>query len=115
MSRPIQETLTAINNGTLLVDASDALASLVLAVDSTGKPGKLTIEVSLRKVNGLTMAATGKISVKKPPEPALETLLFPTPEGNLLREDPRQMKLALKAVTPPSAADLTPTITKEKA
>jgi len=112
MPRPIQETLHSLNNGTLLADASDALASLVLAVDSTGKPGKLTIEISLRKLNGLTMAASGKLNVKAPPEPALETLFFPTPEGNLLTEDPRQGKLPLKAINLPSAADLNLT-TKE--
>jgi len=112
LSRPIQEVLSSLNNGSLFSDASDQLAALVLAVDSTGKSGKLTIEIGLRKLNGVTMAATGKVTLHKPAEPALETLLFPTPEGSLLRQDPRQMDLQLKPVVMPSAADL-PTISKE--
>lgn len=112
MPRPIQEILSSLNNGSLFSDASDQLAALVVAVDQTGKSGKLIIEIGLRKLNGVTMAATGKVSVHKPAEPALETLLFPTPEGSLLRQDPRQMDLNLKPVAIPSAADLPP-LTKE--
>lgn len=106
MARPLQETLHHLNNGTLLIEASEALASIVNAVERTGKPGKLTIEISLRKVNTATMAASSKLIVKAPQEPALETLFFPTQDGSLLTEDPRQGKLALKAVSIPSAADL---------
>lgn len=112
MPRSLLETLHSLNNGTLFSDASYELASLVKAVDQTGKPGKLIIEISLRKLNGLTMAANGKLVVKAPKEPDLETLFFPTPDGNLLTEDPRQGQLKLKAVTAPSAADLHST-TKE--
>jgi hypothetical protein len=107
MPRPFQETLHHLSNGTLLSEASDALAALVLAVDATGKPGKLTIEISLRKLNSAAMAASSKLTLKSPQEPDVETLFFPTPEGNLLTEDPRQGKLPLKAISVPSAADLT--------
>lgn len=115
MPRSLLETLHSLNNGTLFSDASHELASLVKAVDQTGKPGKLTIEISLRKLNGLTMAANGRIVVKAPKEPDLETLYFPTPDGNLLTEDPRQHKLPLKAVPTPSAADLNLNISPKEA
>lgn len=108
MPRPLQDTLRHLNNGTLLSEAGDALAALVLAVDQTGKPGKLTIEISIRKLNSLTVGASGKLTLKAPHEPDPETLFFPTPEGNLLTEDPRQHALPLKAVAIPSAADLNP-------
>jgi len=106
MPRPILETLSHLQGGILLEDAADKMAELVSAVDITGKAGKLTIEITLRKATGNTMAATGKVKLTKPKEPELETLLFPTPEGNLLTEDPRQQKLPLKPVHTPSAADL---------
>lgn len=111
MPRPFHETLHHLCNGTLLSEASDALAALVLAVDATGKPGKLTIEINLRKLNSATMAASGKVKLISPKEPDVETLFFPSPEGTLLTEDPRQGKLPLKAVAMPSAADLN--LTKE--
>jgi len=107
MPRPFQETLHNINNGTLLHDAAEAMAELVLAVDSTGKAGKIIIEINVRKATARTMAVVGKVTVKKPQEPLLESLLFPTADGNLLTEDPAQMKLPLKAINTPSAADLT--------
>jgi hypothetical protein len=103
MPRPFHETLHHIHGGVLLDDAAAALAELVLAVDATGKAGTLTIAIMLRKTTARTMAATGKVTLKKPAEPEIETLFFPTPEGNLLTEDPVQMKLALKPVDVPSA------------
>jgi hypothetical protein len=106
MARPFHETLHNINGGVLLHDAAEALAELVLAVDATGKPGKLTLELTLRKSTRNTMAATGQVKVSKPKEPAIETLLFPTPEGNLLTEDPRQAKLPLKPIAIPGAEQL---------
>jgi len=118
--RPFHETLHKINGGVLLHDAAEALAELVLAVDATGKPGKLTIEISLRKSTQQTMAASGNVKLVKPKEQAIETLLFPTPEGHLLTEDPRQAKLALQMVQSTSADQLLQqstqpaTLTKEK-
>jgi hypothetical protein len=106
MPRPIIETLRTLQNGTLLDEAADKLSELVLAVDATGKPGKLTIEISLKRASSMTLAATGKIKLTKPAEPVVEALLWPTPEGNLLSQDPRQQNLDLKSVVLPSAADL---------
>lgn len=65
---------------------------------STGKAGSITITLKLRKATAGALAVTGSVTVKKPAEPAIESLLFATPEGNLLTEDPRQVKLELKPV-----------------
>lgn len=102
MARPLLETLHHINNGTLLFDASDKLAELVKAVDASGKPGTLTIKVHVRKASSMAMAVRGDVTVKCPPESPLEALLFPTPEGNLLPDDPRQQKLPLAPAPAPA-------------
>lgn len=96
--RPITDALRHLGAGCLIDDASDAMASLVQAVDQTGKAGSLTIKISLRKATAGALAVTGAVTVKKPAEPPIESLMFPTPEGNLLTEDPRQNKLDLKPV-----------------
>ena len=83
-------------------DAAEALSALVLAVDQTGKAGSMTITIKLRKATGSALAVSGNVTVKKPAEPPFEALMFPTPEGNLLMEDPRQQKLELKAVGAPA-------------
>lgn len=105
MARPILETLHHLDGGTFLVTAADQLAELVKAVDASGKSGSLTLKIIVRKASSSAMAVRGQITAKLPPENPLEALLFPTPEGNLLTDDPRQSVLPL-APAPPTAAPL---------
>ncbi|MDW3683905.1 hypothetical protein RA280_19585 [Cupriavidus sp. CV2] len=98
-ARPITDTLRHIGGGVFIDLASDKMNELVAAVDASGKGGKLTLEVSVKKATrGGAMHITGKVTVKKPAEDALEAMLFATPEGNLVADDPRQQKLDLKNV-----------------
>lgn len=106
MNRSFTQTLYQINGGVLLHDFAEKLAELVQAVDITGKPGKITLEINLRKSTAQTMAASGAVKVTKPKEPLIETLLFPTPEGDLLTENPRQSTLPLQVVQTPTADQL---------
>ncbi|PYJ07642.1 MAG: hypothetical protein DMF06_15025 [Verrucomicrobia bacterium] len=106
MARPFHETLHKINGGVLLHDAAESLAELVQAVTATGKPGKIILEITLRKSTSQTLAASGKVKLNRPKEPEIETLLFPTPDGHLLTEDPRQAKLPLQIVQAPTADQL---------
>lgn len=105
-ARPITDTLRHIGGGVFIDTASDKMAELVNAVDASGKAGKLTLEVTVKKATrGGAMHITGKVTLKKPAEDAMEAMLFATPEGNLVADDPRQQKLDLKSVNP--AADTT--------
>lgn len=106
--RPITDTLRHIGGGVFIDLASDKMNELVTAVDTTGKSGKLTLEVSVKKATrGGAMHITGKVTVKKPAEDALEAMLFATPEGNLVADDPHQQKLDLKHVATATDAALT--------
>jgi len=102
MPRPILETLHHLEGGTFLIDAADNLSEIVRQVDATGKPGKLTLTITVRKAMSTALAIKGKIAVSLPPEVPVEALMFPTPEGNLLTEDPRQGKLPLAAAPIPA-------------
>lgn len=98
-ARPITDTLRHIGGGVFIDTASDKMAELVAAVDSSGKAGKLTMEVTIKKATrGGAMLVTGKVRLTKPAEEPLETMLFATPEGNLVTEDPNQAKLDLKVI-----------------
>jgi hypothetical protein len=98
-ARPIFETLRHLRGGVCLDEASEALADLVRCVDATGKPGKLTIELTLKKATrGGALVAVDKVTVKKPAEQPMETLFFANAEGNLLTENPAQGKLELRQV-----------------
>lgn len=98
--KPITDTMRHlyVANNSLLDEAAEKMADLVKAVDATGKPGSITITVKLRKATAGSLAVTSNVTVKRPAEPAVETLLFPTVEGALLTEDPNQRKLDLKPV-----------------
>jgi hypothetical protein len=99
MIRPITDVLRHLEAGCLIDEASEKLAELVKAVDASGKAGSITIKIALRKATAGALAVTGKVDLKKPAEPVVESLLFATPEGNLLAEDPKQTKLDLKPVS----------------
>ena len=97
MTRPITDTLRHIGGGVFIDTASDSLAELVNAVSASGKSGKLDLSITVKKATrGGAMHITGKIKVSKPADEPMEALLFATPEGNLVADDPSQQKLDLK-------------------
>lgn len=106
---PITETLRHVRGGLLIIEASEQLAELVKAVEITGKGGKLVIELQVKKLSRSgALEIIDKVTSKVPTEAPLSTMMYPTPEGNLITEDPRQAKLDLKAVRAVGAADITP-------
>jgi hypothetical protein len=102
MPRPITDTLRQLRGGDFIDEASEALARIVTAVTNLGGTGKLVIELSVKKASRASGAVvvTDKVAEKLPTTGAAETLLFATPEGNLVTEDPRQTRLDLKRVVP---------------
>lgn len=98
MPRSIVDTLRHLNAGVFIDDVSEALSEVVKAVDTTGKAGSITIKINLRRATAGAMAVRGEFTMKRPAEAPIEALLFPTPEGNLLTEDPSQKKLDLRPV-----------------
>jgi hypothetical protein len=105
--RPITDTLRHLRGGQLIDECSEALAGVVQAVDATGKSGKLTIELTIKKISRSgALDIVDKVTARAPEDQPLSTLMFPTPEGNLLTEDPRQQKLELRPVAVPTADSL---------
>lgn len=92
------DTLRRLNAGNTLDEAAEALAKLVQTVDSTGKPGSITLTIALRKPTAGAIAIKGKVQTKLPSTPEPESLMFATTDGTLLVEDPSQRKLPLGTV-----------------
>ena len=110
-TRPITDTLRHIGGGVFIDTASDKLAELVAAVDTSGKAGRIDLTISVKKATrGGAMHITGKVKLTKPAEEPMEAMLFATPEGNLVAEDPHQQKLDLKVA--PGATDVPATALK---
>lgn len=93
--RPITDTLRLLQGGVFLDTCSEQLADVVKSVDDTGKAGKLTITLDIKKSGG-AMAITAKVTNKSPEAPPDADLLWPTIEGNLSIDNPNQRKLDLR-------------------
>lgn len=102
MPKVFTDEIRELRRGGLAEDATARLAELVNAVTATGKPGKFTLELTLKRVGRGAITVTDKITVKSP-EPQIdnETLMFPGPEGSLFTEDPAQKKLDLQVAARP--------------
>lgn len=105
MSKPINENIRDVrvenNDGDLipvLDHAGDEFAALIKAVVATGKAGAITMKIDIKPSTAGALAVKATVSTKVPKGLPPESLLWPTPEGNLLNEDPKQTKLDLKPV-----------------
>lgn len=93
MARPFTDTLNQLRFGTLNDDLSAELNKLVQTVANTGKAGELKLTIKLKPGKGGQIEVFDDITVKAPKEERGSSIMFATPEGNLQREDPRQMQI----------------------
>ena len=113
MGKPINENIRDVRieneEGDLipvLDHAGAEFAALIKAVVQTGKAGALTMKIDVKPSTAGALAVKATVSAKVPKGLPPESLLWPTPEGNLLAEDPRQTKLDLKPVAAEPAREL---------
>lgn len=95
MPRPITDTLRLLHGGTFIDECSELLAEVVRGVDDTGKAGKLTITLEIKKV-GAAVSMLAKVSNKTPEAPPDADLFYATVEGNLSVDNPNQRRLDLR-------------------
>lgn len=90
------EALSEQRSGTLLYDLGEAMADVIATVRQTGKPGSLTLKLSVRpaqKGGGAYLNISDEIKVTKPKPETAETLMYAHEDGRLSRRDPRQPAL----------------------
>lgn len=105
MAKPLNDNLKAVRveteDGDLMpiMDAAGLkFSELIQAVTAHNKAGKLTLKIDIKPSTAGTLAVKAECNITKPKGMPAESLLWPTPEGNLLAEDPRQTRLDLKPV-----------------
>lgn len=113
MSKPLNENIQFVRVETAdgdLVPIMDAagvkFSELINAVAAHQKGGTLTLKIAVKPSTAGAMAVKAEVSVTKPKGLPAESLLWATPEGNLMAEDPRQTKLELKQVAPEPVREL---------
>lgn len=86
--------------------AGAKFSELINAVVANNKAGKLVLKIDIKPSTAGTLAVKSEVTITKPKGLPAESLLWPTPEGNLMSEDPRQSTLELKQVTAEPAREL---------
>ena len=105
MAKPINENIRDVrienDEGDLipvLDHAGEEFSKLINAVTQTGKAGSITMKIDIKPSTAGALAVKATVGTKVPKGLPPESLLWATPEGNLIAEDPRQTKLDLKPV-----------------
>lgn len=93
--RPFFDTLRDVRAGEVIDDLTAKMQELVQAVQSTGGAGSLTLTLNVAPAKGSSEIVVVKdtIKLKKPEISSKGTIMFPTVEGNLQRNNPNQRDL----------------------
>jgi len=93
--RPFFDTLRDIRGGEVIDALDAALQELTRAVMTTGGAGALTLTLKIAPAKGSTEIVTvaDEVKLKKPELKSRGTIMFPTVEGNLQRNNPAQRDL----------------------
>lgn len=91
--RLFTDVLRDMRFGETLDELSDEFNKLVQAVEDTGRPGEIILSIKLKPSTAGAIEVTDLIKTKLPPPQKGTSLFFATPEGNLVRNDPRQSEI----------------------
>lgn len=92
--RPFADTLRDLRGGAVLDELAEEMQRVVDAVTTTGLAGTLTLTVTVKPQPGTdAFLVSDDIKTKLPRVKSKGSLLFPTPEGNLQRNNPNQREL----------------------
>lgn len=100
-STPFSQQLAFLNKGTLDAEVTEKLEQLVKAVRETGKGGDIILKLTvqpLNKRNEDQLRIIPDVKLKLPELEKAETIMFSTADGDLLRDDPNQIKMDLKVI-----------------
>ena len=87
------DTLEQIRYGELLQELSRELNTLTRACTETNKAGSISLTLKLKPGKSGQIELSDTVTVKAPEFERSSTLMFATPEFNLQREDPRQLRI----------------------
>lgn len=93
--KPFTDILREFRRGAIANKLTEEMAELVRSVDETGKPGSLTLTLTVKpeKGGGSQKTLGAKIKSSRPDEDLPEAIFFSDREGDLHRNDPDQRAL----------------------
>lgn len=100
-ARPFTDLLREHRNGLTLDQLSDELNALVAAVAAENKAGKLVLTIGIKPSgNSGALEVSAEIKATPPKSAPGVAIFYPSPENNLVRQDPRQMAMELREIGP---------------
>lgn len=90
-----------INKGSLDDELTEVLAEVIKAVRETGKKGSVTLILNCSMLNVRdedVMKITPDVKFNVPKLALADTIMFSTSDGDLLRDDPDQIKMDLQVI-----------------
>ena len=113
MTKPLNENIQYVRIETeegdlvpIMDAAGEKFSELINAVTSHQKAGVLKLTINVKPSTAGALAVKADVTITKPKGLPPESLLWATPDGNLVGEDPKQTKLELREVTPEPAREL---------
>ena len=106
--RPFADWLRDQARGTSHEELSEGLRDLVAKVKDTGKKGTITYVVTVEpmpKSDGNALLVSDEIKIKLPEFAREASLFFADDDGNLVRNDPRQLAFESLREVPPRGVD----------
>ena len=105
-ARPFMDFLREHGRGITHELLTEKLQELVGAVIETDKAGKMVFTISIKPMGRKDTGAfevSALVDIRTPkPEPEV-SIFYPTPENNLVRQDPRQQAMELREIAPATA------------
>ncbi|WP_157669319.1 hypothetical protein [Chitinibacter sp. GC72] len=120
MARSATDTLRDIAGGELVEDLGEAIRELNTAISliDSKKGGSITLKLTVKPAGRQSGALNVGYDIKtsKPSLPRRESIMFGTPEGDMLATDPTQRQLDLRQVdtSPTTVRDLPIQVTQLK-
>lgn len=96
--RPLTDILRDLEGGMLVQEGTEKLAEVLEAVMATRKVGGLTITLAFSATGRGNIEVGAKIKATIPEDARPSTTFFVDKHNNLVRNDPNQPSLPLKAV-----------------
>lgn len=109
IDRTFLNVLSCHRGGQIVTDTSAALKQLTAAVQQTGKGGEVVLRMKLKPAsagNSATLVFEPKIKVTIPETLPAGSIFYADNDFNLVREDPKQIKMELKEAQPAQPAQL---------
>lgn len=85
-----------LNGGATAADLDHQLRQVVIQARETGKPGSITLTLSVEPRGADSVIVVAKITEKLPKTEAPKNIYFVDDSGELLREHPKQATLPFK-------------------